>query len=134
MHFEDRRPDSSEERILPLINVVFLLLIFFMIAGSLSVTEPFEIEPPDSRSEAVPETQSVRILLAADGRLALDGEVVTPTSLHTRLEQRLAGGETLQLEVKADGRVPGNRLVRLMEQLREAGVERVRLLTLPETS
>jgi len=54
MHFPERRPDPTEERVLPLINVVFLLLIFFMLAGSLSVTEPFDIEPPASQSQGGP--------------------------------------------------------------------------------
>ena len=47
-----RKPDS-EERVLPLINVVFLLLIFFMLAGRLSEAELFEVTPPESAG-AVP--------------------------------------------------------------------------------
>ena len=45
-----RAQRPSEENVLPLINIVFLLLIFFMIAGALSVTAPFELDPPAARA------------------------------------------------------------------------------------
>ncbi|MCG8693196.1 MAG: biopolymer transporter ExbD, partial [Minwuiales bacterium] len=46
--FTSRR--SDDDRILPLINVVFLLLIFFMLAGRLSAGDPFRVDPPASVS------------------------------------------------------------------------------------
>ena len=50
MRFEPPRPRNDEERILPLVNVVLLLLIFFMLAGRLAASDPFEIAPPRSAS------------------------------------------------------------------------------------
>ena len=51
MRFEPPRPRNEDERILPLINVVFLLLIFFMLAGRLSASDPFQVEPPRSSAD-----------------------------------------------------------------------------------
>jgi len=133
MHFPDRRPDQSEERILPLINVVFLLLIFFMIAGSLSVAEPFEVEPPASRSEGAHDAEGVTILMSADGHLALDGEPLPEAALFARLEARLAAAPS-PITLKADGDAPTNRLVRFTQSLYEKGVEKLDLLARPETS
>jgi len=134
MHFPDRRPDRSEERILPLINVVFLLLIFFMIAGSLSVTEPFDVEPPESRSEAAHDPDRVTILMSTEGRLALDGEVLDEAALLQRLKARLAADPRTPVTLKADGAAPANRLVRFTQALHEAGVEQLDLLARPEGS
>ena len=53
MGFELSRPKTSEEGVLPLINVVFLLLIFFMLAGRLASVDPFRTEPPLSASEGL---------------------------------------------------------------------------------
>jgi len=131
MHFPDRRPDPTEERILPLINVVFLLLIFFMLAGSLSITEPFAVSPPESASEGRPEPETRRLLLAADGRLALDGAVMEETEILRTLESALADHPGLRLELKADAEVPGNRVVVLMEALNGTGLEKLYLLTGP---
>ena len=131
MHFETRRKDDSEARILPLINVVFLLLIFFMLAGSFGVNEPFEVTAPDSVSETTRESASVHILLGADGQLALDGKLMAEAALLEQIKTRLAAAPKLRIQLKADAQTAANRVVLLMEGLREAGVERLRLLTLP---
>jgi len=134
MHFPDRRPDQSEDRILPLINVVFLLLIFFMIAGSLSVAEPFAVEPPASRSVGAHDPKGVTILMSTDGRLALEGEPLPEAVLLARLEARLAAAPQTRFTLKADGDAPANRLVRFTQALYEAGVEKLELLARPEGS
>ena len=131
MHFETRRKDDSEARILPLVNVVFLLLIFFMLAGSFGVNEPFDVTAPDSISETAHETVSVHILLGADGQLALDGKVMAEAALLEQIKTRLAAAPKLRIQLKADAQTAANRVVLLMEGLRETGVERLRLLTLP---
>ena len=95
MRFEPSRPKNDEERILPLINVVFLLLIFFMLAGKLSAD--------------VLDLPAFKASLA--GRLAAQGKV--------------------RVRLKADGRAEATRVVAVMELLREAGVKRLKLLTLP---
>jgi len=132
MHFPEPRPDRSEERILPLINVVFLLLIFFMIAGSLSATEPFEVEPPASQSDGMREPDSVTILMSSDGRLALENETLSEVRLLEQISTRMEDDPRTQVSLKADGDIPANRLVRFTEALYESGVEKLRLLTVPE--
>ena len=131
MHFETRHKDDSEARILPLINVVFLLLIFFMLAGSFGVNDPFDVTAPNSISEMVHETASVHVLLGADGQVALDGKVMEEAVLLEQVKTRLAATPALRVQLKADAQTSANRVVLLMEGLREAGVERLRLLTLP---
>ena len=128
VRFEEPRKDD-EARILPVINVVFLLLIFFMIAGSLSISEPFEVEAPESLSEGELESKTLRLLLDPNGQLALDGQALAEAALLERVKTRLAADPTLQIQLKADARTAANRVVLLMESLREAGVKRLHLLT-----
>jgi biopolymer transport protein ExbD len=129
MHFPDRRPDQTEERILPLINVVFLLLIFFMISGSLSVTEPFDVVPPSSTSQGQHEPDSLVILMGTDGRFALDNEPLTRAELLARIETLIQAQPQTPITLKADGNLPGNALVGFTQSLYEAGVKKLRLLT-----
>ncbi len=131
MRFEEPRTDQSEASILPLINVVFLLLIFFMLAGSLSAVEPFAVQAPESVSEAVSEPDTLSVLLGPKGQLALDGETLDREALLQQIAERLADDPALRFQLKSDARVAGNRVVVLMEGLRAAGVERLYLLTLP---
>jgi biopolymer transport protein ExbD len=67
-----RRRLDEDERILPLINVVFLLLVFFMVAGRLTAGDPFPIDPPESASEGSP-PEGRLIAFGPNGELALDG-------------------------------------------------------------
>lgn len=132
MHFPDRRPDQTEERILPLINVVFLLLIFFMIAGSLSVTDAFEIDAPVSRTTAEHEPESLMILLGQDGQLALDNKLINEVMLLEQLSIALKDKPARAITLKADQRLPANQLVRFTQALHAVGVKKLRLLTLQE--
>mgnify|MGYP006449788659 CR=1 FL=1 len=122
---------SDDERILPLINIVFLLLIFFMVAGQLAASDRFAIEPPSSGSENNPEGR-VTVLVGTDERLAVDGESVAMGALSDTVSTMLDAGTDRQVQVKADGRVPALRVVAVMEQLRDAGAEGIDLLTVTE--
>jgi biopolymer transport protein ExbD len=130
MHFPDRRPDQTEERILPLINVVFLLLIFFMIAGSLAVTEPFAVDPPESRSEAATEPELL-ILMGGDARLALDNEPVSEEALLNAMRAVLEEDPDIRVTLKADAGLEANHLVRFTQALHDVGVSKLHLMTLP---
>ena len=125
------RPKDDDQRILPLINVVFLLLIFFMIVGHLAAADPFHIEPPTSISETEPGGQDHIILVGADGRIALDGAVMDDAALKAALAGPEAGDQG-QFRLKADGGADAVRLVEIMEMMRAAGIEKVHLLTVPQ--
>ena len=129
MRFARSRRRNDDERILPLINVVFLLLIFFMLAGRFSASDPFEVEPPRSVSQGAATERDILVLVSADGRLALDGEIIEETALGTAVADRLSPDKKMRLWLKADGSAEAIRVVEVMELLRAAGAERLRLLT-----
>jgi biopolymer transport protein ExbD len=123
-----RAPD--DERILPLVNIVFLLLIFFMVAGELTRADPFEIAPPRSASEAaVPEGPPL-VVAGIEGRLALDGAQMARPALLAALPDRL--GPEGRLRLKVDGRAEAADIVALLAALEAAGARDIRLLTVPE--
>lgn len=132
MEFEPSRRVSDEERILPLINIVFLLLIFFMLAGRLAVSDPFRIDPPRSTSEAAAQQRDMIVLVGAQGRLALDGEIMEQARIQSTVAKRVSGGDSLGVLVRADGQAEAIRVMEVMELLQEAGLENLKLLTLPE--
>lgn len=131
MQFQPRRPKNDEERILPLINVVFLLLIFFMLAGRLTASDPFKVEPPSSVNKHPAEQSEVTVLIGADKRLALDGKVMNADALEKAVAERIDSSGSTVVRVKADGSAEGVRVVEVMERLRQAGVAKLRLLTVP---
>ena len=124
------RSGNHDERILPLINIVFLLLIFFMLAGRLSAPDPFATEPPASASEA-PAAAGIEVLAAADGGLALDGRIVPETELVAAIERRLAAGASSDMRLRVDGALTAARAIGIMDRLRKAGAEKIHLVTVP---
>lgn len=128
MRFVRRRERSEPETMIPLINLVFLLLIFFMIAGAIAKAPPFEWQAPDSRSESPPGESARVIHIAADGRLALDGEPIELAGLASAVGAR-PDPAAAPVQIKADARVPARRVMAVMGRLRDAGVEKIRLFT-----
>ena len=119
---------SEDERILPLVNIVFLLLIFFMVAGTLSASDPFDIAPPRSASSAEAPPGPPLVLMGADGQLALDGRVVDRAALLAALPGRLADAGGL-LRLKLDAGLSAATAVDLVTALGGAGAREIRLLT-----
>lgn len=120
-------PRDTEDHILPLINIVFLLLIFFMVAGALTTPHSVRVDPPEANVDGdKPDRRETTLYLTAEGGLTLGEEPVAMDGLAA------AVGEREELLLRADGAVEGLRVVEVMRALREAGLERVRLVTRQE--
>lgn len=127
---KQRARSNGDESILPLTNVVFLLLIFFMLAGTLSSPDAFDIKPPVSTSEAQARRDGLEIQVASDGQIALDGTAVDLDDLEKQARAALESNPGLALRLKADGAGDATRVVAVMQVLRKAGGERLRLITI----
>lgn len=106
-----RKPRA--ESIIPMINVVFLLLIFFLLTAQIAPPTPFEIEPPASQSDAPAQQEGV-LYVSAEGELAFDearGEAVWPL---------IAARDTkIPVEIRADAKTPGAAMAGILKKLRE---------------
>ncbi|AJD49163.1 ferric siderophore transport system inner membrane protein E [Isoalcanivorax pacificus W11-5] len=120
-----RRP--AMEPALPLINVVFLLLVFFMVAGQISA-DKVTVEAPLSKSELAEESEGLMLTLDMQGQLTHAGEPVTLEGIAALLPD--SDGETpppVRLLADAGTRLQAMRPV--LKALQQAGVEEVRLVT-----
>lgn len=127
-----RTPEDTDAGILPLINIVFLLLIFFMVAGRLTSSDPFEVAPPEAANAGEAQLDGSEILLGPTGDLALDGQAMDRATLLGQLERRLRDAPYLPLRLRADQGGEARNLVALMQDLRRVGAQEVTLITLPE--
>ncbi|MDZ7840453.1 MAG: biopolymer transporter ExbD [Gammaproteobacteria bacterium] len=123
---EDNRTELS---VVPLVNVVFLLLIFFMLVGQISTPESLDIRPPRSVSGEEGIGGAVKVLLTRDGQIAVDNIVLPESGLVERAAGILAERPAAEFQIKADAQVDAVRMIRAMEGLRAAGVERLTLVT-----
>lgn len=126
--------DNSEDRILPLINIVFLLLIFFMVVGQLAPSDALVEEPLESTAAQSIDTraQPAAVLqMGRDGSLALDGERLEEDAVLDSLQTAFRSLEPPSgVQVKADGRTEAVAAIRLIHRLREAEIPAVNLMTL----
>lgn len=123
------RDKNSEEHILPLINVVFLLLIFFMIAGRLTTSDPFQIEPSKSLSRTQLDLEMALIHLGDNGRLAFQNIEVSEAELYQKIEQYMRAHPDGVPRLKVSGTYPAGKVLSLMTELKARGVEKVSLIT-----
>lgn len=130
---QGRRADGGDDNMVPLINIVFLMLIFFMVAGHIAKSDAIKVDPPASISEqSLVEDEYLEILASADGRVFMGAEPVPLEQLTSELEQRLAGREHLDhlvVRIKADASLEVSELKQLLRQIRAAGLVRVSLIT-----
>ena len=127
---KDANGQTIDDRILPLINIVFLLLIFFMVAGALRAPEPFEITAPESTAETPMEDPELVIFMAEDGRIALDEQaVLVREQIGSVIKPKLMETPDQRIRIVADQGAKAVEVIALMEELRGIGAERVRLTT-----
>ena len=126
---EKRRP--MLEPMLPLINVVFLLLVFFMVAGHMAQQPPVDVQTPESDARHQPLEDMPRLTLRPGGELLLDGQSLTRKRLAAKGQQLLAGERP---RLHADARVSSKELRPVLQALRDAGFDSVRLITLRSES
>ena len=130
------KPDEPQvrhldDKIIPMINVIFLLLIFFLIAGSLTELEREGVRPPRSETAPVSGGSENEWLLRADGVIIADGRQYSLEQFREWLSRPGAAVPRSQ-QLRADAGARAEQLLPLMQMLRERGVERLALVTVSE--
>lgn len=115
--------------ILPLINVVFLLLIFVMMMSRVESTNDYEVSPPVSTSEEPAGERDSVLILNEEGHVLLNGFEMDNEVLLQFAQQQKKDFPDLILKIKADANVDAMKLIELMERLRMGGMENLVLLT-----
>lgn len=123
--FKSQGAVLSEINLTPLVDVVFVLLIIFMVTAPL-LTEGVDVELPKTRevSELPQDEQTIVVSLKDDGTILIDTYTVTVGELAKRLE-RITEGSQASLFLRADARVAYGRVVEVMGEIKAAGIDRI---------
>ncbi len=128
--FRPQRRTPLELGMTPLIDIVFLLLIFFMLTSRFVVQEGIQVDlPVTERAHTLEAMDSHRITVRADGILVLEGRAMTLRELDRFLAARDAAYLRTPFEILSDRRTPVQTVVSLLEMLRDRGASRVTLGT-----
>ena len=120
---------TIDDAIMPMINIVFLLLVFFLVAGRLAAGEPFRVSPPLAELGEAPNDNAPLILMGIDKAFALDGTQMPEPQLLRALSTRADGAPAKAVRLKVDAALEAESVARFLETLKETGVEKVRLMT-----
>lgn len=133
MRFPRRTQEPAGVDLTPLIDVVFLLLIFFMVASSFSRETQLSLTLPQATGTPPPsEPQAIQVLVSPLGEYVVDGEKLTESndsalrSALLRLGQRKT---TLPLIVTADANASYQAVVRVMDVAGQLGFGKLSLTT-----
>ncbi len=126
-----RRRTISEINMVPFIDVMLVLLIIFMVTAPLITTGVVDL-PSVGKARQKTETHVVELVVAADEqlRLRVDGKDLPPLALAdvaARVREAQAGVETTPVVISADRSVRYESVVKVMDALQRAGVQRVGL-------
>lgn len=127
------RTASNDDNMVPLINVVFLMLVFFMVAGQIKKADPIAVVPPNSVNDTRAATDpNVEIVVGADSVLYVDDELKSIENVQGYLAEAFessADKESFWVQIKADGAIPVEELRPIFNQVRLAGLTKVSLAT-----
>lgn len=125
-----RRP--MPETIIALIDVVFFLLVFFMLIGRMDATSPFEVLPATAQTGADMPAGGVTLSIGADGVLALDGIERDRADVLERLQTQITTTPDLLIRVNAHRDVVMQDLLPLVARIEALGATDVMLVVTPE--
>jgi biopolymer transport protein ExbD len=114
---------KPEINIAPLVDVIFLLVIFFAVSTTFLENAGLRLELPTSSSTAEQEPKEITVLLAADGTLSFEDDFVDHEQLARRLEQTLQATERKIVVLRADTSTSHGEVVEIMDLIRSAGAQ-----------
>ena len=135
MKFQRNLREEVSINLTPLIDVVFLLLIFFMITTTFSRETSLQINLPEASGEPVeaPPAQ-MEILVTEDGRFAVNGKLLsdaTPRTLTQALLEAAGDNTAIPLVITADARALHQSVVTAMDAVAQAGFSQLHIATRP---
>lgn len=113
--------------ITPLIDIIFQLLIFFMLTSSFVIQPGIKVNLPNAVASDVIEEQNIIIALSAEGIIYVDKRVITSQELKSYLSD--AENSMRPILIKADKRTSLGRVVEIWDLCRRMGIERVNIAT-----
>jgi biopolymer transport protein ExbD len=112
-----------------LIDIVFLLLIYFLLTTNFMVDEGIKIKLPQARAAAPQTEETITVYVDQQGRAFIGTEEVSIARLFDRLKEMIGNRENKLVVIRADRAVVLNKAVKVMDIAKAAGAGRLCLAT-----
>lgn len=133
MNFRKDTKDEIEIGLTPLIDVVFILLIFFMVTTTFNRNSELKIDLPEAATKADPsQDRMIEIAINATGTFYVNQVELVGTQQGTlvkALAKVLGENKTLPVAIKADAKTPHQAVITAMDAASQLGLNRISLAT-----
>ena len=130
---DNRSNFLSEINVTPFVDVMLVLLIIFMVTAPM-MTQGVDVSLPEATSEALPsDTEQLMVSVDNQERVFINDVQVSVDELNEKLRRILDGRDDRQVYLKADKDISYGTVVRIMSDIKLAGVEKLGMVTLPPT-
>jgi len=132
MRYREKKESLQSIDISPLIDMVFILLIFFMVSTTFVKDMKLDLDRPAASSSSTASTKAIRLYIDSQGEIYLDGEPVRVWVVQSRIRELLDTSTSKSVLVVMDDGVPAGRLFEVIDQARLAGATDVGVATVQE--
>ncbi len=133
MNFRPRQRRSVDVNLTPLIDVVFLLLIFFMVTTTFNRQSELKIELPEAAAAIEPESvEPIELVIDAKGRYFVNEQELVntqPETVQAALQEAMKDHEEASLIIRADAQTPHQSVVTAMDAAAKLGLTRLSIAT-----
>ena len=133
MQFKRQVTEEISVNLTPLIDVVFLLLIFFMVSTTFTKETHLSLDLPEADGEPAPQpVKSIEVIIDSNGQYAVNGRSIVNNQIDTiiaALEEVSGGNKELPLIITADASTPHQAVVTAMDAAGQAGFAALSLTT-----
>jgi len=120
-----------EPGMVPMINVVLLLLVFFLVAGSVEKFEVLHVDLPVAKNGKMLSDGEVLVVLGAQKEILVNDDFVPPNGFLTAMREQLKDNHDKIISLRADQRLPATFMISVMNQIKAAGGTNISLITTP---
>ncbi|MCJ8276558.1 MAG: biopolymer transporter ExbD [Bdellovibrionales bacterium] len=126
-----RKQSSNNEGVdvSPLIDMVFILLIFFMVSTTFIKDMQVDLNRPGAASAKPASSKSIRVFIDRNEKIYVDGQSVRPWILQGKLRDMAKGSKSSSVLVVTDRKVSADKLVDVVDQCRLAGIKDIGVAT-----
>jgi len=128
MEFKRKKYNHSYLNIAPLVDVVFLLLLFFMLSSHLVQEPAIKIRLPESKTAVSKPEYLPTVFITSTGEIYLENEKVTLKDLSKKIKTYLQSGSK-EVRIKADKNTSLSLLISVIDQIKVAGVKDFNIVT-----
>ena len=125
--YQEEKKELISINITPLIDIVFLLLVFFMLATSFIQKSTMEVNLSSGTSQSIEKKNVITIILKKDGNISLNTKLINLLNIKKEITKKLEQNSNYIFLIKCHKKVEVQKIIRLIEEIRLAGTNKIQL-------